>query len=107
MQYTEIKNGVVFIKVTDSFNIRVADKVKEEIDEALDMGEKKVHIDMSQTTYIDSSGLGVLIDVKNRLKDVAGEIIVTGLCGYCLEVFEATRLDEEFCPACEIKENAL
>jgi len=97
--YTEKKNGQVIVKVAGSFNIRVAKIVEEEVGEALDTGEKSVVVDMAETTFIDSTGMGILIDIRIRLQAVGGSIQVLGLNGYCLEAFEQANLITDFCKA--------
>lgn len=97
MNYAIIKDDRIFVQVNGSLNIKVAAEVKEEIETFLDTGQKKVTVDFSKTDYIDSTGLGVLVEIKERLDETKGEIVVTNLHGRCLDVFKATRLDEDFC----------
>ena len=40
----------------------------------LERGEKKFLIDFSQTGYIDSSGLGVLVSLSKRIREQGGEL---------------------------------
>jgi anti-sigma B factor antagonist len=96
MKYAEVREGVVFVKVKGSFNIKAAMNLEEELNGYLDMGEKKFFFDFSETDYIDSTGLGVLITLKERLDEMNGEVVLSGLKGNCLEIFKATRLNEEF-----------
>lgn len=100
--YTEIKDGQVIVRVTESLNVRVAQEIELELNEALNMGEKRVIVDMSQTNYMDSTGLGVLVDIKERLDEIQGEMTLVGVHGYCFKVFKQVRLDEAF----GLRENA-
>lgn len=97
MNYATIKDGQIFVQVDGSLNIKVAVELKEEIDTLLDTGQRKVTFDFSKTSYIDSTGLGVLVEIKDRLDEINGETVVINLHGRCLDVFQATRLDEDFC----------
>lgn len=97
MNYATIKDGQIFVQVDGSLNIKVAVELKEEIDTLLDTGQRKVTFDFSKTSYIDSTGLGVLVEIKDRLDEINGETAVINLHGRCLDVFQATRLDEDFC----------
>lgn len=97
--YIKKKNGQVIVKVTGDLNILTAKIIEEEVGESLDIGEKSVVVDMSEATFIDSSGMGVLIELKKRLQFAGGSIQVTGLQGYCLKAFEQTNLIKAFCVA--------
>lgn len=94
--YTERKDGWIVVKVEGSLNLKVAKQIQNELEEALETGEKSVLFDLSRTDNMDSSGLGVLIDTKERLDEISGECIIAGLRGHCRELFRMTRLDEQF-----------
>lgn len=97
MKYTEFrKDGKVLVAVEGSLNVKVASELQDELDEVLEMGEKDIIVDMSSTSYIDSTGLGVLVGLKEKLDEIGGDVAITGLRDYCLEVFKVTRLHEYF-----------
>lgn len=96
MQYSEIRDGVVFVTLGSIINVKVAENLRVELSEFLDMGEKKIIIDFSKAEFIDSAGLGVLIEIRERLDESNGELILRGLKGYCLNLFEITCLTQDF-----------
>jgi len=55
-------------------------------------------VDLAGVTFIDSSGLGVLVDVRKRLDTGAGARVlrVDGVHGSVRRVFEITGLDGVF-----------
>jgi anti-sigma B factor antagonist len=61
--------------------------------------EKKtpgVFVDMTGVTYIDSSGLAVLIDAMQRIQSYGGKFALFGLRDNVRTVFEIARLDQVF-----------
>lgn len=97
MKYTQIKNGQAIVTINGSFNLRLAEELRREMEEVVNSGEKELIVDMSKTVYMDSAGLGVLVDIKEMLEEVEGRIEVIGLTGHCLELFQTTMLYDEFC----------
>src|ERR1044072_661512 len=47
--------------------------------EGLDAGERRFLIDCSQTGYIDSSGLGALVSLTKKVRELGGEVRIPGL----------------------------
>ena len=56
----------------------------------------RVLVDMSAVTYIDSSGLAVLIDAMQRIQAYGGKFALFGLRDGVRTVFEIARLDQVF-----------
>ena len=55
-----------------------------------------VRVDMAGVTFIDSSGLGVLVSALKRAREQQGTIVVEHLDGAPRKVFEITGLLEPF-----------
>jgi anti-sigma B factor antagonist len=53
-------------------------------------------IDFTQTGYIDSSGLGVLVSVSKKIREAGGELRLAGLNEDLRMLFELTKLDTLF-----------
>lgn len=62
----------------------------------LDQGVKEVRMDLSELTYIDSSGLGTLVTINKRTRENNGKLVLTGAQGLPLELIKRTRLDKVF-----------
>jgi anti-sigma B factor antagonist len=57
---------------------------------------RKLVIDLSKVSYIDSSGLAVLIDGMQKVEFYGGKLYLVGLQENLRAVFESTRLDQAF-----------
>ncbi len=53
-------------------------------------------IEMSKVPYLDSSGLGILLNLKDRMSEIGGELILVGLSEYAQKLLSLTHLDKTF-----------
>jgi anti-sigma B factor antagonist len=57
---------------------------------------KKLVVDLSEVSYIDSSGLAVLIEAMQKVEFYGGKLYLVGLQENLRAIFESTRLDQAF-----------
>ena len=88
--------GVVVIGVDGQLIVGNRHELKQKITEALEAGERKFLIDFSNTGYIDSSGLGVLVSLSRKIREADGELRLAGLNEDLRTLFELTKLDTLF-----------
>lgn len=69
---------------------------KQAILDSIEHGVRIVIVDFSGAGYIDSSGLGALVSLSRRLRDVNGDLRLVGLNDDLRSLFELTRLDVLF-----------
>ncbi len=62
----------------------------------IDSGETKILVDFKNITYIDSSGLGVMLDAMKRLNESNGEVGLLSISKDVLEVFTSTKIAQFF-----------
>lgn len=62
----------------------------------LERGDLKFLIDFTQTGYIDSSGLGVLVSLSKKIREAGGQLRLAGLNEDLRTLFELTKLDTLF-----------
>ena len=56
----------------------------------------KLVVDLSRVDYMDSSGIGTLVEIFRRVKGFEGEMILVALQPRVRGVFEITKLDKFF-----------
>ncbi|MFQ5411734.1 MAG: STAS domain-containing protein [Phycisphaerae bacterium] len=66
---------------------------------------KKLILNLSAVPYMDSSGVGTLVEVYRRVSGYEGKFILFGLTHRVRSVFEITKLDRFF-TICETEEEA-
>ncbi|HVP10161.1 MAG TPA: STAS domain-containing protein [Phycisphaerae bacterium] len=67
---------------------------------------KRLMIDLSEVPYMDSSGVGTLVEVFRRVTAYKGKMVLFGLNPRVRSVFEITKLDRFF-TICENEEQAV
>jgi anti-sigma B factor antagonist len=77
-------------------DVATAPALRDGLDEALDGGPGPVVVDLTGVTFIDSTGLGVLIGARRRCDEVGRELRVVVSEPRILKVFEITGLTELF-----------
>lgn len=72
--------------------------LRRELRALLDDGVRRIVLDLGAVTFVDSSGLGVLVGVLKRINegDGDGSLEIRGLNGPVRRVFEITGLHEVF-----------
>jgi len=86
------------LQVVLSGNIYVEDArvIRESLIDYIDQGNTVISIDLFAVDYIDGSGLGALTAVNKQAKLKGGSLEIKGLRGMVKELFELTRLNQEF-----------
>lgn len=97
--------GVTIIGVDGQLIVGNRHDLKTKVLEAMERGESKFVIDFSETGYIDSSGLGVLVSLSKKIREASGDLRLAGLNEDLRTLFELTKLDTLFRIA-ETKEKA-
>ena len=88
--------GVVVLGVDGQLIVGNRHELKQKVLDALEQGERKFLIDFTSTGYIDSSGLGVLVSLSKKIREVGGELRLAGLNEDLRTLFELTKLDSLF-----------
>lgn len=63
------------------------------INECIDDGKKNLVIDLSQVQFINSSGLGLLINGVTTMKNAGGRLKIAGASAKIQNLFKITRLE--------------
>ena len=87
---------VVVVDVEGQLIVGNRQELKQKVLDELERGERKFLIDFSQTGYIDSSGLGVLVSLSKRIREMNGDLRLSNLNDDLKTLFELTKLDTLF-----------
>ncbi|WP_172327412.1 STAS domain-containing protein [Mangrovicoccus sp. HB161399] len=68
---------------------------KEEVLALIDQKQDKLVIDLSDVSFLDSSGIGAMVGLLKRLGN-RGEIVVCSLSSGVQQMFKITRMDRVF-----------
>ena len=90
------KSGVLVLEVEGQLIVGNRQEFKQKILDSLDAGDRRFLVDFTNTGYIDSSGLGVLVSLSKKIRDEGGELRLAGLNEDLRTLFELTKLDTLF-----------
>lgn len=92
-----VKSKHVDVSISGDLDVKQAADLRTDLLKLAEEGHKKFIINLSQTEYLDSTGLGVFISLRNRLEQNSGSVEICGLKGNVEQLFITTRLKEVFC----------
>jgi anti-sigma B factor antagonist len=84
------------VAVTGEVDLFTAPEFKQRVMAPIAAGVDHVVVDLTETTFIDSSSLGVLIGAHRRLKDRGGRLVVACDDDSIVKTFRITGLDGVF-----------
>jgi anti-sigma B factor antagonist len=84
------------VAVTGEIDLFTAPEFKQRVSAPIDAGRTNVIVDLTATTFIDSSSLGVLIGAHRRLKLRGGSLVVVCDNDAIVKTFRITGLDGVF-----------
>lgn len=97
MTYAVVReNDVTVFAMEGELTVGNRQELKSGVLDAVANGDAKVLIDFAQTSYIDSSGLGVLVSLSKHIRESGGELRLATLNEDLSTLFELTRLDTLF-----------
>lgn len=91
-----IDDIVVEIINLDRATLREADQLKNLINDKIELGYKKIIIDLSTVEFIDSTFLGVLVNTLKKVSALKGDLKLVGFKPAVRSMFELTRLFRVF-----------
>ena len=84
------------VSVAGEIDLFTAPEFKQRMSAPIDAGRSRLVVDLSETTFIDSSSLGVLIGAHRRLKLRGGALLVVCENEAIAKTFKITGLDGVF-----------
>ena len=91
------RNGdVVVIEVAGQLIVGNRQELKQKVLDEAEGGARKILVDFAGAGYIDSSGLGVLVSLAKRMRELGGDLRLANLNDDLQTLFELTKLDSLF-----------
>ncbi len=91
---TPLGDDGTVIAVRGEVDLFTAPDLKAAIGAAVSEGRVRVVVDLSETSFLDSSGLGVLVGALQRLRDRDGALSVVNVDPSIARTFTITGLDQ-------------
>ena len=77
-------------------DLHVSRRVAASLKAIIEQKPERLVVDLSRVSYIDSSGLAVLIEGMQNVEDYGGRFVLAGLQESVRPIFEIARLDQVF-----------
>src|SRR6267378_8498675 len=85
------------VAVDGEIDVASSPQLRQELISLIDRGARSIVLDLHSMSFIDSSGLGVLVGALKRLREHTGDaIVLRGMQDPVRRVFEITGLTELF-----------
>jgi anti-sigma B factor antagonist len=92
----KISDDTAVIALSGEVDLYTAPEFKQQLLETIGQGAKEVVVDLSDTTFIDSTTLGVLVGGVKRLRPDGGRLSLVCSDRNITKIFEITGLDKVF-----------
>ena len=84
------------VAVTGEIDLFTAPELKAVLSEAVEAGRTRIVVDLTETSFLDSTALGVLIGAVKRLRSRDGALTIVNTDANIAKTFEITGLDQIF-----------
>src|SRR5687768_13101416 len=92
----QVDSDTHIVAVTGEIDLFTAPEFKQRVSAPIDAGRTRVVVDLTETTFIDSSSLGVLIGAHRRLRRLEGSLVIVCSNDAIVKTFRITGLDGVF-----------
>ncbi len=92
----KLREDAYVISLSGEVDLYTAPEFKQQLLEVVGQGGKEVVVDFSDTTFIDSTTLGVLVGGVKRLRPNGGQLSLVCSDRNITKIFEITGLDKVF-----------
>ena len=92
----KVDDGTYVISLTGEVDLYTAPEFKQQLLDVIGEGGKDVVVDFSETTFIDSTTLGVLVGGVKRLRPEGGQLSIVCSDRNITKIFEITGLNRVF-----------
>ncbi|MHA3772371.1 STAS domain-containing protein [Verrucomicrobiota bacterium sgz303538] len=89
---SDLRNGT--IKLAGEIDLCSVPQLRDALDSKVSQGRPALILDLTEVTFMDSSGLSVIISFWRQMQEHGGKLVIVGATGEVLEVFRLTNLDQ-------------
>lgn len=85
-----------FVPLEGEIDLHVSERVEHCLASIIKKRPDSVVVDLSGVTFIDSSGMAVLIRAMQNMKEYGGKLTLSGMNDKVRPIFEISQLDQVF-----------
>jgi len=106
LETVTIGRGDFLVALTGEVDLYTAPELKQELLRLVEEGAQRIIVDLTATTFIDSTMLSVLLSTLKRLRPSGGQLGIVCSDRNIRKIFEITLLDRVF-PIFESRDEAI
>jgi anti-sigma B factor antagonist len=84
------------VRLTGEVDLRTSPQLRARFLELIEERPRRIILDLTNVDYIDSSGVGTVVELKRRAMRNESKVVLVGLQRRVRSLFEITRLDKFF-----------
>src|SRR6201981_3065555 len=84
------------LSLKGEIDLHVSPSVTASLNAMIEKKPRRLVVDLSEVTYIDSAGLAALIEAMQKVEGYGGKFLLAGLQETVRSIFEISRLDQVF-----------
>ena len=93
---TTERDGVNVLTLRGEIDVYTAPQLRQTIVDLVDGGATNIVVDMRKVEFLDSTGLGVLVEGLRRIKSKDGDLSIVATQDKILKIFDITGLNKAF-----------
>lgn len=93
---TSQQDGVFVIAFGGDIDVASAVTVRDALDRVIAAGHHRIVMNLDEVTFLDSTGLGVMVGRLKAVRDVGGDMHLVCTTARIMRVMAITSLDEVF-----------
>lgn len=93
---TEQRGGATILVLRGEIDVYTAPRLRQTIVDLVDGGTSRLVVDMERVDFLDSTGLGVLVEGLKRVKSRGGSLSIVATQDKILKIFDITGLNKAF-----------
>lgn len=86
----------VIITIPENFSIEEAILIREKTYKMIEEGERHFILDFHNCSFVDSTGLGVMVGIYKKCAEVGGTTAIRSVQPSVMKILTMTRLDKVF-----------
>lgn len=90
-----IVNGILVFSIKGQIRISTQEECRENFNKLIkENSTKRVVLNLSDVGYMNSAGIGMIVECFRKFSDNGGKIVLCGLVSDIAKLFEITQLDK-------------
>jgi len=107
LYYHEVDQSVLILSADGGLNADTAAAFITQLEQIVEFGAKKIIVDCTKLTYISSYGIGVLVQIHNKLAKLGGDVKIAAPQSFVLKTLAMMRMGKVFSIYSDVNEARL